>query len=84
MIYFIDALNLDSQNREQHFTTKIPDNYQEHYFKSLENGEGFNPMDALEKTFKSEGLDKKDPKLFKKLLSTEKSLNKKKSRLPLF
>lgn len=84
MIYFMDALNLDSQNREQHFTTKIPDNYQEHYFKSLENGEGFNPMDALEKTFKSEGLDKKTRSCSKKLLSTEKSLNKKKSRLPLF
>lgn len=77
MIYFMDALNLDSQNREQHFTTKIPDNYQEHYFKSLENGEGFNPMDALEKTFKSEGLDKKDPKLFKKIVKYRKILEQK-------
>ena len=77
MIYFMDALNLDSQNREQHYKKKIPDNYQEHYFKSLENGEGFNPIYALEKTFKSEGLDKKDPKLFKKIVKYRKILEQK-------
>ena len=82
MIYFIDALNLDGQflhnsKRELNYATQIPDNYQEHYFKSLENGEGFNPMDALEKSFKARGLDKQDPALYKKIVKYRKILEQK-------
>ena len=78
-IFFADALNLDGNykdnpNRTQDYRMKIEPNYQEQYFKALENGEGYNPMDALEKAFRAEGLDKKEPELYKKIVKYRKIL----------
>ena len=73
MIFFADALNLDGKYccpplDEDCYRLKIPSNWKENYFKSLQNGEGFNPMDALEKAFISRGLDKTEPELFQKIV----------------
>jgi len=85
MIYFMDVLNIDGQFLEnddklKNYTTQIPRNYQDKYFKALENGEGFNPMDAFEKNFKARGLDKTDPKLFKKIVKYRKILEQKETQ----
>ena len=82
MLYFMDALNIKGQfqnniDRSENYAKLIPQNYQEQYFKALENGEGFNPMDALERNFKAQGLDKKDPKLFTKIVKYRKILEQK-------
>ena len=73
MIFFADALNLDGKYccpplDEDCYRLKIPSNWKENYFKSLQKGEGFNPMDALEKAFISRGLDKTEPELFQKIV----------------
>ena len=77
MFFFTDALNLhgrykDNLTKSDDYRIKIPKNYQDEYFKSLEKGEGFNIMDALEKAFVAEGLDKKEPKLFRKIVKFKK------------
>lgn len=71
MFFFSDALNLDgsyNRNDSSAYKLKIPSNYQDKYFKSLEKGEGFNIMDAMEKAFVSEGLDKTEPELYEKII----------------
>ena len=78
-IFFVDALNLDGRykdntDRTKDYRLKIRSDYQDIYFKALENGEGYNPMDALEKAFKAEGLDKKEPELYKKIVKYKKIL----------
>ena len=78
-IFFVDALNLDGRykdntDRTKDYRLKIRSDYQDIYFKALENGEGYNPMDALEKVFKAEGLDKKEPELYKKIVKYKKIL----------
>ena len=70
MLYFRDALANDSD--------KISADFEEKYFKNLENGKGFNPMDALEKAFKAKGLDKDEPELFNKIVKYRKILESKK------
>lgn len=82
MIYFADALNINkdfqgNSDRTLNYATQIPLDYQEKYFSALENGEGFNPMDALEKSFKAKGLDKTEPKLYKKIVKYKKILEQK-------
>ncbi len=82
MIYFADALNIDKQfqgnsDKTLNYATQIPIDYQDKYFASLENGEGFNPMDALEKSFKAKGLDKTEPELYKKIVKYKKILEQK-------
>lgn len=80
MMFFTEALNLEGQFKdnigqpERDYRIKIPKNYQDKYFKSLEKGEGFNVMDALEKAFVAEGLDKKEPELYKKIVKYRKVL----------
>lgn len=79
MFFFTEALNIsdrykDNVNAEKDYRVKITPDYQEKYFKSLEKGEGLNIMDALEKAFISEGLDKKEPDLFKKIVKYRKIL----------
>lgn len=70
MIYFRDALSNEGD--------KISADFEEKYFKNLENGKGFNPMDALEKAFKAKGLDKDEPELFNKIVKYRKILESKK------
>ena len=82
MIFFMPALGIegkykDNRERKLNYTTKIPENYEEYYFKALEDGRGFNPMDALEKSFVAQGLDKTDKKLFKKIVKFRKILEEK-------
>ena len=76
MIYYRDALASQSD--------KISADFEETYFKNLESGKGFNPMDALEKSFRAKGLDKTEPELFKKIVKYRKILESKKtSRLKI-
>ena len=81
MIFFTEALNIlerykdnPGQNRKNDYRVKIPMNYKEIYFSALEKGEGFNVMDALEKAFVAEGLDKTEQKLFNKIVKYRKIL----------
>ena len=85
MIYFADALDIDKQfkrnnDRTLNYATQIPLDYKDRYFYSLENGTGFNPMDALEKSFKAKGLDKKEPELYKKIVKYKKILKQNEKR----
>lgn len=82
MIFFTEALNLTerykgNKNHVDDYRLRVPDSYQENYFKSLERGEGYNPMDALEKAFVSKGLDKTEPELYKKIVKYKKILQQK-------
>ena len=82
MIYFADALNIDKQfqgnsDKTLNYAVQIPLDYQDKYFSSLEKGEGFNPMDALEKSFKAKGFDKTEPDLYKKIVKYKKILEQK-------
>lgn len=82
MIYFADALNIDKQfqgnsDKTLNYAVQIPSDYEDRYFASLERGEGFNPMDALEKQFRAKGLDKKEPELYKKIVKYRKILEQK-------
>lgn len=67
----------------QCFRNKIPADYQQQYHKSLQEGFGFNIMDALEKVFVAKELDKKHPTLYAEivkyrniLLEPETAINK--------
>lgn len=74
MIFFKDALGMKD------WKDKIPADFEDEYIKTLERGEGFNPMDALEKVFKAKGLDKEDPKLYKKIVKYKKVLEGKENK----
>ena len=71
MLYFRDALALKGD--------RISADFEESYFKNLESGKGFNPMDALEKSFRAKGLDKTDPELYRKIVKYRKILEGKQS-----
>ena len=65
MFFFTEALNIlehykDNLDSVDDYRIKVKNDYQENYFKSLQKGEGFNIMDALEKAFVAENLDKKE------------------------
>ena len=78
MFFFSDALNLEEgfhvEGKNDTYRLKVPHNYQEKYFQSLEKGEGLNMMDALQKAFVAEGLDKTEPELYKKIKKYNKIL----------
>lgn len=71
MLYFRDALALKGD--------RISADFEESYFKNLESGNGFNPMDALEKSFRAKGLDKTEPELYRKIVKYRKILEGKQS-----
>ena len=75
MIFFRDALALEDTN------SKIPADYKEYYENLLKNKDGYNPMDALEKTFKAKGLDKEEPELYKKIVKYRKILDNKEKQI---
>lgn len=82
MVFFMNALGMDGffkGNPEigKNYNAQISQNFKEKYFEALQNGEGFNPMDALEKTFIARELDKDNPKLFKKIVKYRKILEEK-------
>lgn len=87
MIFFTDALNIlerykDNNIRSEDYRLKVLNNYQDDYFKSLEKGEGLNIMDALDKAFVAEGLDKKEPELYKKIVKYKKILQSPEKKSP--
>ena len=73
MIYFTEALGLNGSR----LTTVVPDNYEKTYLEAVKKGEAYNPMDALEKIFKANGIDKEDPKLYGKIVKYRKILEDK-------
>ncbi len=88
MLFFTNALNIKEIFKNKNYwlpnyIIKIPENYEDGYFKALENGEGFNPMDALEKQFKAQGLDKTESKLYKKIIKYRNILSGKEEKTPL-
>lgn len=79
MFFFTELLGISKRykhpkNNPEDYRIKIPKDYQTEYFKALEKGEGFNVMDALDKAFVAEGLDKKEPELYKKIVKYKKIL----------
>ena len=87
MLFFVQALGLKgmyqhNKNRADDFKTRIPADYKKIYFEALSEGYGFNPMDALEKQFVAQGLDKKEPALFKKIQKFNKILAEKEKTTP--
>ncbi len=72
-MFYMDVFGRSERFNEQigktraHFSCKIPSNFEDSYIKSLREGFGFNPMDALEKLFKLDGRDKRYPELFAKI-----------------
>ncbi len=82
MVFFMQAIGLggkfkDNLNQAENYAAKIPENYEEFYMKNLQDGKAFNPMDALEKQFKAQGLDKTEPELYKKIVKYKKILEQK-------
>lgn len=82
MIFFSDALGLNEQflnnkDKTQNYRVGISKDFENKYLKALENKEGYNPMDALAKNFKAQGLDKTEAKLYKKILKYKKILEQK-------
>lgn len=85
MMFYMDVFgreerfNMHGQNRITHpwknFAYKIPVNYQEAYHKAVQEGFGFNIMDALEKAFRAKGLDKTEPKLYEEIKKFKDILN---------
>lgn len=71
MIFFREALGLDK------YTDKIGVDFEKDYIKSVQKGEAYNAMDALEKIFLAQNLDKTEPELFKKIVKYRKILDKK-------
>ena len=72
--FYIDVFGedrrFDSQikNTPENYRLKIPSNFERHYFKAVEDGHGFNPMDALAKVFKQKGLDLSHEDLYARIL----------------
>ena len=82
MVFFMQALGLEGKfkgnsNPSDNYTAKIPENYEEVYIENLQKGKALNPMDALEKQFKAQGLDKTEPELYKKIVKYRKILEQK-------
>ena len=88
MLFFLSALGYDTQfqhfskDTQKNWTAKIPENYEEVYIDALHEGKAYNPMDALEKQFKAQGLDKTEPELFKKIVKYRKILASKEGAAP--
>ena len=86
MVFFSDALGYDVSYKENvagkdAYRLKVNEGYSDKFFNSLEKGAGFNIMDALEKAFVAEGLDKKDPELFDEIVKYRKILQGKEEDL---
>lgn len=80
MIFFMNALGIKGffkgyDDNSKNYNTMIAKDYEARYFEALQKGEAFNPMDALEKTFVAKGLDKENPKLFKKIVKYREILD---------
>lgn len=71
MFFYMDVMgkkerfNKIVNNTSENFRYKLSDNYEADYHAKLQEGHGFNLMDAMEKAFKAKGLDEKHPALYK-------------------
>ena len=79
MIFFMHALGMKGQFKgnvelSKNYTSKIPANFEDFYVNALKNNEAYNPMYGLEMQFISQGLDKSNPQLFKKIQRFRKLL----------
>ncbi len=83
----IDGEFQGNSDKTLNYAVQIPLDYQEKYFASLERTKNvfgkpykssscpvFNPMDALEKQFKAQGLNKTEPELYRKIVKYRKIL----------
>lgn len=83
MFFYMDVLGkkerFDSQekNTSKNYRYKITDSFERNYHESLQDGHGFNLMDALGKAFKAKGLDQKHPELYKKIIDFSNILTEK-------
>lgn len=80
-IFFMPALGVNQKYKgipeeKMNYTYKIPQNYEDFYQNALQNDEGYNPMDALEKNFKAKGYDKTHKNLYKKIVKYRDILKK--------
>lgn len=85
MIMFTNALGINksfgaNKKFSDNYKIKIPENFEEFYHNALQRGEGFNPMDALEKQFIAQGLDKTQNTLFQKIVKYRKILEQKEEK----
>ena len=78
-----ERFNSTELNSSAFFGLKIPANYEDAYIKSIQEGFGYNPMDAMEKLFTLKNKDKSNPLLFARirkfkeiLLEPEKAVTK--------
>lgn len=87
MLLFSNALGINksfgaNKNPSENYKIKIAENFEEEYHKALQKGEAFNPMDALEKQFVAQGLDKTEKDLYKKIVKYRKILEQKENSKP--
>lgn len=83
MLFYIDAFGrkerFDSQalNSRNNYRFRIPINYQRQYEQAVQDGFGYNPMDAYVKVFRLKGLDKTNNTLFQKIIKFRDILSQK-------
>ncbi len=65
---------------KKYYETRIGENFDSAYIKALEDGKGFNPMNALRQAFVSKGLDTKEPELFEEIVYYDKVLRQKSNK----
>ncbi len=83
MFFYMDVLGrkerFDCQegNTSKNYRYKITDSFEKNYHEALQDGHGFNLMDALGKAFKAKRLDEKHPELYKKIIDFSNILSEK-------
>jgi len=63
-----DRFDSQGNNGYLNYRQAIPENFPKAYIKSVEEGFGFNPMDAMEKVFRMKNLDKQEPELYNQIV----------------
>ena len=80
MFYFMDILGSNKVfdahdlNSYENYRYRIPNNYLKTYIDNVIDGFGINMFDIYEKQFKAQGLDKKYPELFSKIIELKNIL----------
>ena len=83
MIFYMDLAGrkerFDSQslNNWRNYRFRIPEEFAKQQEQVLQEGFGFNPMDAYAKAFKAKGLDKTETSLYRKILKFRDILSEK-------
>ena len=72
----------EHKNSATNFRRRVPYNYKKAYQDALNEGYGFNIMDALEKVFKSKGFDRTYPVLYSKIVKFRDILAEKEPDIP--